>query len=257
MLYNARSLRNKTYDTIEFLKKRNSDFCCITESWLKTTDTAKIAEIKDLGYNVINCSRNGKRGGGIMVLSRPWLEVKMVKTDKYESFELCETSVKSENDLLRFSTTYRTGQMDTTGKDKFIEELQSYLSTLNSKCGKSIIWGDFNIHVEDENDNFVCDFQDVLECDGYSQIVQGPTHVSKGTIDLIFIKDNDFDNVDFINNFGRSHDMDSIDKSVKHCDKNHSLCLVHDIDESYSDHCFIELLLPFCDRNTPVNEMFH
>ena len=183
MLYNARSLRNKACDTTEFLKKRNCDLCCITESWLKTTATAKISEIKDLGYNVINCSRNGKRGGGIMVLSKPWIEVKMVKTEKYESFELCETSVKSENDLLRFTTIYRTGQMDTTGKNKFIGELQSYLTTLNSKCGKSIIWGDFNIHVEDENDNFVCDFQDVLECDGYFQIVQGPTHVSKGTID--------------------------------------------------------------------------
>ena len=62
-----------------------------------------------------------------------------------------------------------------------------------------------------------------MECMGYTQIVQGPTHCSGGTLDIIFLKKDDFD-------------IDDVTSSVK----------VHDLSASVgSDHAFIEFDIPF------------
>ena len=52
MVFNSRSLRNKTYGVCEFLKENHCDICFITEAWLKLKDENIIAEIMDMGFEV-------------------------------------------------------------------------------------------------------------------------------------------------------------------------------------------------------------
>ena len=67
---NARSLCNKTCGVLELLKDNSIDLYCVTETWLKTNDAAKFAEIHDHGYDVYSAPRRG-RGGGVAFLFNP------------------------------------------------------------------------------------------------------------------------------------------------------------------------------------------
>ena len=137
MLFNSRSLRNKTVGVTEFLSSNDCDLCCITEAWLKLKDKSLIAEIKSLGYNVLFKPRKGKRGGGVCILYKNFLDVKKCRLDmNYKTFELMEATVQSQHDLLRISVFYRTGQMSVASRTDFINELDDYLLSLSQKKGE-------------------------------------------------------------------------------------------------------------------------
>ena len=88
-LFNAQSICNKTNGVIEFLKENKCDICCVDESWLVENDTAKVAEIKDFGYNIKVQPRKG-RGGGICVMHKSNIDVQKCKIGKYTTFECLE-----------------------------------------------------------------------------------------------------------------------------------------------------------------------
>ena len=116
MTFNSRSLRNKYIGVTEFLNSNNCDICFITESWLKISDKGILAEVKDMGYNILFKSRKGRSGGGVCVLFKEYLDAQKCKLDTtYKTFELLEIVVKSQFGLFRVSTFYRTGKMSTQG----------------------------------------------------------------------------------------------------------------------------------------------
>ena len=59
MLFNARSLCNKTVGVTEFLKENKCDICFVTEAWIKMKDESVIAELLDLGYEIKFQPRKG------------------------------------------------------------------------------------------------------------------------------------------------------------------------------------------------------
>ena len=186
MAFNSRSLCNKTFGVTEFLKETSCNICFITEAWLKLKDTRTLSEIKDGGYKVKFQPRKGKRGGGVCVLYKDFIDLDKCKTNSYKSFEVMEVTIKGINELVRVSTIYRTGKMSTQGRTAFANELNEYLQSLTQKKGTKILVGDFNIHVEDENNLDRKELYDVTESYGFSQVVKEPTHKDGGTLDLVF-----------------------------------------------------------------------
>ena len=95
MVFNSRSLCNKTYGVCDYLKEVNYDICFITEAWIKLKDKNKVAEIKDMGYEIKFCPRKGsKRGGGVCVLYKPDLNVDKCRIRTFSTFEVMRTTVK-------------------------------------------------------------------------------------------------------------------------------------------------------------------
>ena len=186
MLFNARSLCNKIPGVTEFLKDKKCDACFITEAWLKLSDTSKISEIKDLGYEVEFQPRKGKRGGGVCVLYKDYVKLKKCNITKYKSFEVLEVTLHGKHDLVRVSACYRTGKMSTEGRGTFAFELDDYLQSLSLKKGENILVGDFNVHVEEDGNLDRNALYDTTESYGYSQVVNQSTHKNGGTLDLIF-----------------------------------------------------------------------
>ena len=229
MTFNSRSLCNKTVGVTEFLNEHNCDVCLITEAWLKVKDTSTVAELKELGYNVTFQPRKGRRGGGVCVLFKKHIALKKCNIKQYKTFEVLENTIKSQNDLLRISTLYRTGKMSTEGRKLFTNDLDDYLQRLMLKKGEKLLCGDFNIHVENENDLDRLALYTVTESYGFMQLVKGPTHTDGGTLDLVFIQK-------------ESHQRPTIEKSL----------LIHDIAFSLtSDHCFIDFNVPFVSDKLP------
>ena len=200
MLVNARSLTKTTIDNLLniLFKDEDIDVCCITETWLKSTDQAVLADIKFRGYEIVNSPRpTNKRGGGIAFMCKNNYKFAEIKTTKYVYFELQEVLFSCKTSCIRFSTIYRTGQLTANEKSKFLEELHDYLDSLLFKDGINIIWGDFNISKDQIiNKTFYILFMDLLESKGYKLIIDKPTHQKNGVLDLVFVPTNyHFNNV--------------------------------------------------------------
>ena len=191
MLINARSLTTLTVDNLFniILHDEQIQVCCITETWLKPSNQAILADIKLRGYNIISSPRAGtKRGGGVAFLCENKYISRAIKTVKYTYFELLEVIFECKNLIIRFSTIYRTGTLNIIERAEFLDELDDYLGTLLGKKGINIIWGDFNINRDlNSYKNFYRDFIELFTLKNYIQIVNQPTHIKEGILDLIFI----------------------------------------------------------------------
>ena len=191
MLVNARSLTNNTIDNLIniLLKDEDIDVCCVTETWLKPGDQAILADINLRGYEIVSSPREDKRGGGIAFLCKSSCKYKEVKTHRYIFFELLEVIFNCKNNNnIRFSTIYRTGYLNIQQREHFLNELSDYLESLISKDGVNVVWGDFNISKDQlANKSFYADFIDLMESKGFNLVIDKPTHIKNGILDLIFL----------------------------------------------------------------------
>ena len=189
-LFNTRSLCNKTAGVFEFLSGSNINVCFLTETWLRKGDTSKIAEIKDLGFNIIHQSRAG-RGGGVAIAFKKHLNYTRRSTKQNKSFELIECVMKSNsNELLRLCCVYRSCTATMSNISDFMKEFDEYLDSLTQLPGKLIIAGDFNIHVEDHDDPATKKFMHLLSNYGLTQHVLNSTHIGGGILDLVLTRNN-------------------------------------------------------------------
>uniref|UniRef100_A0A8P4G3Q0 Reverse transcriptase domain-containing protein n=1 Tax=Dicentrarchus labrax TaxID=13489 RepID=A0A8P4G3Q0_DICLA len=67
----------------------------------------------------------------------------------------------------------------------FISEFSEFLSSLVLKSDKVIIVGDFNIHVDVDNDSLSNAFISLIDSIGFCQSVNKPTHCFNHTLDLV------------------------------------------------------------------------
>ena len=193
-LFNSRSICNKTVGVLQLLTDFDVDICCVTETWLRKADTAKFAEMKELGYAIHSQPRAG-RGGGVAILYKNSLRLTPQKCKRFKTFESIESTYKSSTgEILRISSIYRSGTSTSQSANVplFLDEFESFLTSLLDKPGKPLIMGDFNIHVEDQTDSTSKRFSHVLQSNGWKQHVATATHRDGGTLDLIITRDDAF-----------------------------------------------------------------
>ena len=189
--FNVRSLCNKVFGVIELLNDNKIDLCCVTETWMKSKDSAIYKEIHEQGFEIFNAPRRGRGGGVAFLFNSKKVKPLRNNTAKYSSFEALECVVKSTQGLIRFCVVYRSTQIaskqtyDETKVSKFLEEFTDYLDTLHDKTGTPIICGDFNLHLENPDDIPSKKFIDIYTSKGFKQHVNVPTHSAGGTLDLI------------------------------------------------------------------------
>ena len=137
---------------------------------------------------------------------------------EFKTFEHIEVTLKGANTTFLFSTIYRTGNLNASAQDEFFEELQTHVESIVIKGDTVVLWGDFNIHVEDKNDLAAEKLLQLFETFEFVQMVNKPTHSAGGILDLVFMKE-----------------------SYKNCKVS-----VYDEEsgEQLSDHFVIEVLLP-------------
>ena len=188
-LLNAHSIKNKFIEISDCLESKKIDFCGITETWLTVDDVVIEKEFNDMGFQLIHTPRSsGKSGGGVGALVKTGVQAQRRNASIFNSFELSEVLVKCPGGNCLFSTIYRTGNLDKHKKELFFNEMEEYVAYLSSN-NKTVIWGDFNIHVENGDDLLAQEFLLMMQSFGYNQIVNSSTHVAGGTLDLIFVQD--------------------------------------------------------------------
>ena len=73
----------------------------------------------------------------------------------------------------------------------FLTEFASLLEQVCLNKHRLFITGDFNIHVDNENDNTAKRFSNILDIFSLSQHVKSPTHTSGHTLDLVITRKDD------------------------------------------------------------------
>ena len=180
---------NKTVGVMEHLLEVDCDICFIQETFLRDGNKAKLAEIKDYGWNVLSDPRKHRSGGGIAMLYRNTITLKNNnKVTKYKSFQVMESLLSSSSEMVRLVNVYRPPYTKKARHTEctFLEEFDDYLQILATKSGIPVIAGDFNLHVERPDDLYPRKFLQLLSQYNLFQYVPTvPTHDQGGTLDLV------------------------------------------------------------------------
>ena len=90
------------------LEDKECDVCLVQETYLKSTDTAKIREIQDNGWNIYSSPRSVRSGGGIGVLFRDGVTVRLAPVkDKFKTFQVQEVLIGGHGVLEGCETSTR------------------------------------------------------------------------------------------------------------------------------------------------------
>lgn len=179
-LINPWSICNKAASINDFITEHEIDILAITETWLtgSPSDDPVISTLLPNGYRIIHTPR-GSRGGGIAVVYRQSLSISRVDTS-CRSFEVLECLIQGPT-VVRMCVVYQPHRTIA-----FIDEFSDYISDLMTRSsGHLIVLGDFNIHVDDNNDVTARDFISTISSLGMMQHITGPTHRSGHTLDLV------------------------------------------------------------------------
>jgi exonuclease III len=192
---NCRSVKNKALSIADLVISRNIDILAMTETWLGcSTDAQVLSELKPPGYDVLQVSRPDKRGGGVAVLFKEGLSVKIIpstKDDVFTQFEYIECSVSTSKNQLRLCIIYRPPPSRQNGlkTSQFFDEWSTYLDRLTTLPQEIIITGDLNFHLDDVEDASVHRFTGQLDAHGLKQHVTGATHIHGHTLDVVITRE--------------------------------------------------------------------
>ncbi|VDI45621.1 Hypothetical predicted protein, partial [Mytilus galloprovincialis] len=191
---NCRSVKNKTVSLCDFIQSINVDLLALSETWLGTTiDKLVTSELIPDGYDIHQVSRKDQRGGGLAVVYKTNLDVKLVKNDCHSThFELMECKIATKNQHLRLCVIYRPppSKANKFRNSIFFEEWSRFLDRTVVVSEELIITGDLNFHLDDPTDNDAHKFLETLEEHGLSQHVTGKTHVHGHTLDVVITREN-------------------------------------------------------------------
>ncbi|XP_071504088.1 uncharacterized protein [Diadema antillarum] len=183
-LINARSLRNKSSEFLDFVVDNKFDVVSVCETWLSTDDDAVIAELSPRGYTFKHIPRIGKRGGGVGFLYRSHLNVKVhTQVNNFTSFEMMQMDVIENSKSMHLVVIYRPPR-SSVPFTCFLEEFSNLLDDCLFKQSSLVIAGDFNIHVDTSAPD-ARELNDVLDSYGLQQHIQQPTHIRGHTLDLL------------------------------------------------------------------------
>ena len=108
-LTNARSVRNKAIIYSYYILENDLDIIIITETWLNDQgDESVIHELVPAGYSYVSRNRKNREGGGIIIIYKETLQIKLSKNESYKKAlnVTCKIS-KNNPQLLQIFGIYR------------------------------------------------------------------------------------------------------------------------------------------------------
>ena len=176
--------KDKTIKINNLINELELDVLLLSETWLQgnISDCSKIKELKPDTHNFYHIPRKTRSGGGVgAVVSKCFSGVTIKNEIVFESFEYIDLELKRKNKVLEVILLYRPPN---SSKRKFIEEFGTLLEIV-SDVRNTIISGDFNLWMDDDEDNYVIEFKELLEAFNIINGVLSPTSISGHIIDLV------------------------------------------------------------------------
>lgn len=192
-LLNARSVRNKVNEIVDYVVDNSLDIVALTETWLGPagTDCKTEGDLCPPGFRLLLSSRSQGRGGGVALLFKSSLKYKCATQDNIpKSFEFLEVTLYTQGCPTQLIVIYRPPP---SAKNKltvtqFYTEFSSFLEEKVLSTGRLCIVGDFNFHVDNSENKDATKFVNLLESFDLIQHVNQPTHARGHVLDLIITR---------------------------------------------------------------------
>ena len=180
---NVRAVRSKCSDLRDFIIDNNLHVFCMVETWLTPGDTSVVASFLPDTHVFHHFPRSGSRGGGVgVILSKNFQNVKAFNriNNRFECIEVHATHLCTK---FVFVVVYRP---PAGSVQDFISEFEKQVLELE-KSEKNIIYlGDFNIHMDDVNNNDTKRMLTFLKAFSLKNHTPSPTHKMGHMLDLVF-----------------------------------------------------------------------
>ena len=197
-LWNARSINGKVSMVCDLIISKQLDIFALSETWLygDDRDNSPIADLLAIlpTHTFLHIPRKNQIGGGVGVCLCKTLRVKQNMHRLQESFEYIDlTMSESQRTPLRLVVVYRPQRTQNHQQTAslFIYEFSSYLELLVSDPSRLLITGDFNFHVDDEQNWEAQAFMELISSFDLVQHVAGSTHERGHTLDLVLSRASD------------------------------------------------------------------
>ena len=172
----------------ELIISEGIDVMCIAETKLPYDKSMKNSSLCPDGFRMYHKARKGSKfsGGVGMILSKTFKKVKIIDDFIAESFEYLRLIFTFEKETFDMSVVYRPPGKGST-QSRFIDEFNSYLEMITTNSHYKLILGDFNFHMDIENDPKVRSLSTSLSDNDFEYLACGPTHSGGHTLDLALV----------------------------------------------------------------------
>ena len=186
---NCQSIRNKAASINDLISTNDLDFCLLTETWLGVADDVIRTAATPVDYIFLDSVRN-TRGGGTGLLCKQIYKPKLVEKKQFVTFESSEYKITNFSAIIHIIVVYRAPYSIQNHHTipAFINEFENYIDTFVTSSNKIIVGGDFNIHVDNLNDNCSKRFIDLLSSYDLINSINFPTHVKGHSLDLVLTR---------------------------------------------------------------------
>ena len=158
---NCRSVGNEINDIKHEINNHNLDLCALMETWIKDDENTTIPNhFCPLGYNIISIPHINKTGGSITLVYRSNLDVRTNTSYTSESMECVDFTLNLNKHNILLAVIYRPPD---TSVLQFANELAAYMERNINTTREQIFVGDFNIHINKQDDSNAIIFSDMLE----------------------------------------------------------------------------------------------
>ena len=165
---NAQSIcgpSGKTEDFIDHVTQSQVNICVVTETFFTEQNNVTRAALHPSGYAFRDQLRsNGAERGGIGIFYHDSFQISKLSHEERRSFELSEWHVSWHNYCMRlcivYHQPYSTSHPITDAT--FMHEFKSYLDATVLVEEMLCITGDFNLYVDDPDDTYGCQFNNLL-----------------------------------------------------------------------------------------------
>ena len=173
MLLNARSIRNKDIEIGQYIHNNNIDLTIITETWINDSDHDKAwcmgtcLNLLDLTYEN-GYTRSERKGGGIaIVYNNKNVKLKLIKSGCTDSFEFTIWEIHNTSGNWTILGLYHPPQSKINATNTtFLDEFSDFIGDIRGKYKNILIAGDFNIHIDNNNDLDAYQFNNLLDVHG-------------------------------------------------------------------------------------------
>ena len=186
---NAHSIYHKAQPFQEHILSNDVSLCAITESWLPSDEEdLRYKEVPPLGYNILSEPRaDGRHGRGLALVYKDYLKPKCRPSHMTELLELMNVNITIKGTNINLYIVYRPPKGSVI---EFCNSLATILeNNINIDRGKLLMLGDFNIHLDEENNLDTITFNDFLESFGLINYTTVFTHTAKHILDLVISND--------------------------------------------------------------------
>ena len=187
---------------MQYLNDESPDVLLLTETWFPeaivnkcdpfSAQLKELMSLEDVHFNIVSKEReNGRRGGGVAIIYKSNLPVKLhqqVVPNTFASFEFIEVLVKTAQPFL-LACIYRPGTSSSVSE--FLVDLTQFFHYHSTSLYPLIIAGDWNIKLNWSQSTDTLNFKQLLFEHGFTVLSpEEPTHIAGSIIDFPVISRN-------------------------------------------------------------------